>query len=216
MRLGVRGKDLRIFMMIARELNLIILIRQTNELSLEYVGRTGFYPKPAQVKAKTADRNVGTTHAMAKGAILQGNYQVGGLVVVPALQPLSFEPKKAGKAPYFWDETMKVFAPQFVGRPIDPKRPETYQLLGVERQATGARWRWCVDVDPASPHFGALKIGGDGVPMSYVHGDYDLKDVIVRGSEQDNRRQEGKIDSVKNFTPLLSGLSFAAPFSRSI
>jgi hypothetical protein len=33
--------------------------------------------------------------------------------------------------------------------------------------------------------------------------DYDLKDVIVLGRETDNRRAEGKIDGVKNFTPVL-------------
>ena len=55
MRLGIRGKDLRSFMLVAREMRLIILIRQTTENSLAYVGRAGYYPKPAQVKAKTAD-----------------------------------------------------------------------------------------------------------------------------------------------------------------
>ena len=98
MNLGVRGKDLRAFMLVARELKLIILIRQTNENSLEYVGREGFYPKPAQVKAKTADRNTGTSHVMPKHAILRGNYKVGGLVVVPALQPSAFRRDKARSA----------------------------------------------------------------------------------------------------------------------
>ena len=146
---GMRAKDLRFFMMAARQHNVIILVRHTNDDSLKYVGKAGFYPKPAVVKAKTADINPPPVTRLVNG------------------------------------------------------------LWGVERQATNApRWSWRVDVDPASQHFGCLQLKTGDMPWSYVHGDYDLKDVIVTGMEQDNRRLEGTIDSVKNFTPKLHGMEF--------
>jgi hypothetical protein len=46
------------------------------------------------------------------------------------------------------------------------------------------------------------------VGWSYLHGDYDLKDVIVKGHETDNQRQEGKVQGAKNYTPLLTGMEF--------
>jgi hypothetical protein len=57
--------------------------------------------------------------------------------------------------------------------------------------------------------FGALMLKRADVPWSYVHGDYDLKDVIVKGHETFNARHEGTLDGVKNFTPQLpKGLEF--------
>jgi hypothetical protein len=82
-------------------------------------------------------------------------------------------------------------------------------VWGVDRAAVHApRWKWRVDVDPASRHFGCLQLKGPSGDWCYIHGDYDLKDVIVLGKETDNRRNEGKLDGVKNFTPVLQGLQF--------
>ena len=36
-------------------------------------------------------------------------------------------------------------------------------------------------------------------PWCSIHGDYELKDVIVRGHETDNRKHSGTIDGVKNY-----------------
>ena len=206
--LGMRGKDLRTFMQVARQFNVILLIRQTNEYSLQYVDRSGFYPKPAAVKAKTADTDVGTAHPSAKGVVLRKNHTVGGLVIHPGLHPSAFKGAKAAKALSCWDDTMRTFAPKLVGKKVDVRQPETYAVFGVERRAESARWTWKVDTNTNSPFFGALQIGSADVPMSYVHGDYDLKDVIVVGQEKHNGRHEGKIDSVKNYTPNLLGVSF--------
>ena len=87
------------------------------------------------------------------------------------------------------------------------KRP-WWATWGKERLSARTGWRWKIDVDPASLHFGCLQIARDTTGWSYVHGDYDLKDVIVRGRETYNERREGKVDGVKNFTPLLPGLEF--------
>jgi hypothetical protein len=208
--MGMRGKDLRTFMMVASRYNVIILIRQTNEDSLQYIGNPGFYPKPAVIKAKTADQNPAPQTQLVQGRKLSKAYRVAGLVVHPGFQPGCYGPAKELKAQECWKHTMETLAPSLVHKTVERTRPETWSLWGVERQAaSSASWKWRVDIDPQSDYFGCLQLRGNDIPWSYIHGDYDLKDIIVVGSEQDNRRVEGKIDGVKNFTPLLQGLEFS-------
>jgi len=206
---GMRGKDLRSVMMVARQYNVIILIRHTNEDSLKYVGRTGYYPKPAAVKAKTADVDPPPDTRLVNGKQEVKRYKIAGLVVHPGFQPKAYLGAKARKAEDCWLHTMETLAPTLMGVRLDIHRPETWSIWGVERQAVRApRWKWRVDIDPHSDHFGCLQLKGIASPWSYIHGDYDLKDVIVKGAETDNRRNEGKLDGVKNFTPLLHGVEF--------
>ena len=72
---GMRGKDLRAYMQVARDDNLIILVRHTNKESLKYVGISGYYPKPAAVKAKTADQDLPPVKPMALERAVFGNYR---------------------------------------------------------------------------------------------------------------------------------------------
>ena len=66
-----------------------------------------------------------------------------------------------------------------VGKPVELAKPATWSEWGVERQAVLApRWRWRVDVDPASPRFGCLQLSQGGGAWCYIHGDYDLYDII--------------------------------------
>jgi hypothetical protein len=205
----MRGKDLRSFMQVARQLNVIILVRHTNEDSLKYVGAPGFYPKPAAIKAKTADFDPPVTTALVNGKAALQTYRVGGLVVHPGFQPACYKPIKLGKAQDCWLHTLETLSPTLINKTVDLKAPATWSIWGVERQAVNApRWKWRVDVDPRSERFGCLQISGSNIPWSYIHGDYDLKDVIVVGSERDNRRAEGTLDGVKNYTPILQGLEF--------
>jgi hypothetical protein len=191
--IGMRGKDLRSFMQVARQYKVIILVRHTNADSLRYVGKEGFYPKPAAVKAKTADQSPPPQTQL-----------VGGRKAVRA-----YVGAKAGKAEDCWVHTMETLAPTLMNVRVDLKRPDTWSTWGVERKGVLApRWRWRVDIDPNSTYFGCLQLKADGIPWSYIHGDYDLKDVIVVGHEKDNERAEGKLDGVKNFTPRLKGVSF--------
>jgi hypothetical protein len=206
---GVRGKDLRSFMIVARRFNVILLVRHTNEDSLGYVGVPGFYPKPAAVKAKTADRNPPPFTGLVKGRPATKHYQVAGLVVHPGFQPACYYGAKAQKAHDCWNHTMETLSPTLLNKQVDLARPGTWSLWGVERQAVNApRWKWRVNVDPDSDYFGCLQLAGSGIGWSYIHGDYDLKDVIVVGHEQDNRRAQGTLDGVRNFTPILHGLEF--------
>jgi hypothetical protein len=196
-------------MQVARQLNVIILVRHTNEDSLKYVGAPGFYPKPAAIKAKTADFDPPVTTALVDGKVAARNYRVGGLVVHPGFQPDCYKPIKLGKAKDCWQHTLETLSPTLINKTVDLKAPATWSIWGVERQAVNApRWKWRVDVDPHSERFGCLQISGANIPWVYIHGDYDLKDVIVVGSERDNRRAEGTLDGVKNYTPILQGLEF--------
>jgi len=40
--IGMRGKDVRSFLQVARQFQVIILVRHTNEISLKYVTKSGF------------------------------------------------------------------------------------------------------------------------------------------------------------------------------
>jgi hypothetical protein len=206
--IGMRGKDLQKFLMVARTHNVIILVRHTNEDSLGYIGQPGFYPKPAAVKAKTADTNPPPTIGLVRGVKTRTSYQVAGLVVHPGFQPGCYRGAKIEKAQDAWLHTLETLAPHMNVK-VDLQKPDTWSIWGVERTAVRApRWKWRVDINPESPRFGCLQLrkGNDG--WCYIHGDYDLKDVIVPGSETDNRRNEGQLFGVKNFTPLLPNVEY--------
>ncbi len=85
----MRLNDKKIFLQVAQELKLWILVRRTNLASLQYIGRAGYAPKPIDCKAKTADQNVGPS-------------LLAGLVVDPTEQPLAFSPSKREKAIVEW------------------------------------------------------------------------------------------------------------------
>ncbi|MCP5195653.1 MAG: hypothetical protein H6974_02500 [Gammaproteobacteria bacterium] len=208
---GMRGRDLRAFMQVARDHHLVILIRHTNEDSLKYVGVSGYYPKPAAIKAKTADQNPPLMKQSFQDQASIHTHQIAGLVVHPGFQPQAYRGAKVAKAKDCWEHTLETLSPTLMNQPVDLDRPDTWSLWGVERQGVKApRWKWRVDIDPHSKHFGCLQLKSDAIPWSYIHGDYDLKDVIVLGKESDNQRNEGVLDGVKNFTPMLYGITFDA------
>jgi hypothetical protein len=206
---GMRGKDLQKFLMVARDQRVILLVRHTNSDSLQYVGREGYYPKPALVKAKTADIDPKSTARSVNGRMVEQAYRIAGLVVHPGFHPGAFKASKVQKARDCWGDGMTLLGGARLPAAPDPARSETWSAWGVGRKADcSPQWRWRVDVDPASAHFGCLQLAREGLNWAYIHGDYDLKDVIVPGKETDNRRNEGKVDGVKNYTPLLSDVDF--------
>lgn len=190
---GMRGKDLQKFLMVARDMNVTILVRHTNDDSLKYVQVTGYYPKPAVVKAKTADMDPPAVVQLIDGKKTVKRYDIAGLVVHPGFQPNCYRGAKIEKAVDCWKHTMEVLAPSLVNTKVDPDKPDTWSIWGVDRKgAEGSRWSWRVDINPASKHFGALQLKNESIDWSYVHGDYDLKDVIVRGKETENTRTQSR------------------------
>lgn len=202
--LGMRAKDVRIFCMVAQKYNIYILVRQTNPASLAYVGQPGYYPKPAAIKAKTADKD--PSGSVASQA---ARYKIAGLVPHPWFHPAVYSGDKLSSAQRYWLDTLDIALSPGCNIPrADPHAPATWKFWGADHLSARTGWRWKIDVDPASQHFGCLQIARDGVAWSYVHGDYDLKDVIVSGAESINQRVEGSIHGVKNYTPLLRGMEF--------
>lgn len=205
----MRGRDFRVFCMTAQKYGVYLLVRRTNESSLPYVGKPGYYPKPLVVKAKTADLDPPPMSFKVGGQKQTVQHRVAGLVVHPDLQPQAFAGNKVEKAVGCWRESMDVFLPPGADIPLAvPESRRTLTWWGREHLSTGTGWRWRVDIDPQSVHFGCLQVARDTVPWSYLHGDYDLKDVIVKGQETHNEPVRGLTHGVKNVTPLLPGLEF--------
>ena len=111
---GMRGKDLQKFLMVARDMNVTILVRHTNEDSLKYVQVPGFYPKPAVVKAKTADMNPPADTRLVNGRRQTMVYEVSGLVVHPGFQPHCYKGAKVSKAVDCWVHTMETLSPSLM------------------------------------------------------------------------------------------------------
>ena len=207
--LGMRGKDVRVFCTVARKYNIYILVRQTNQASLNYVGKPGYYPKPAAIKAKTAVNDPPPFACTAHGQTRNVQHKIAGLVPHPEFQPAAYCREKLAKARHFWLETLNVALTAGSNIPAtDLRSPATWTYWGKEHASSATGWRWKVDIDPRSQHFGCLQLANGAIGWSYIHGDYDLKDVIVRGRETVNEREVGKLQGVKNFTPLLPGLEF--------
>ncbi len=127
----MRERDKPIFLEAAQTLGVFILVRDTNEKSLPFIGRGGFLPKPKECMAKTAD---------APGL------PCAGLVVDPTCRPEAFTAPQLAKAKQEWLSFAKVMQ---------------------QHRA------WKVEKKRGNPYDGCVTLDG-----SYVHGDYDLKDVI--------------------------------------
>jgi hypothetical protein len=207
---GMRGKDLQKFMMVARDFNVIILVRTTNRHSLKYIEKPGYYPKPAVCKAKTADQNPAIRSIAYRGKAIAKQYEVAGLVVHPDFHGEScYEGAKLAKAQDAWKHTLEVLTPVAARLKVDPDNPNSWATWGEERRGVhGSRWSWRVDVDPNSSHFGCLQLKNEDIGWSYIHGDYDLNDVIQPGREEENLRRKGMLDGVANNIPDLHGVHF--------
>lgn len=151
----MRREDRAVFSEAARHFNYWILVRRTNPDSLRYVGEPGYYPKPIDCKAKTADFDV-------------GEYRLAGLVADPTLHPRAFSPAKLPKAQKIWEEFE-----QFLGGPLFAYKQ------GEPGQPT--RRGYNLDENPRSRHFGCLTL-----QRLYLHGDYDLYDIIDSRDPQTN------------------------------
>ena len=89
----MRHQDQASFSAAAKEFQAWILVRPTNKDSLAYIGQPDYRPKPIQVKAKTAEKNV-------------GSYRTAGLVVSPSIHPTAFY--DAARATSYWAETQTL------------------------------------------------------------------------------------------------------------
>lgn len=125
----IRPEDKEVFAAAALEIGVYILVRGTNEASLEYIPDPLCIPKPIDCKAKTANEG-----------------PLAGLVVDPNENPRAFS---------------------------DDRRKEAKKWIDLLPP------RYTVDRDTASPFHGCVLLGG-----KRVHGDYDLKGIVLPGQEQ--------------------------------
>ena len=96
-------------------------------------------------------------------------YETAGLVVDPSVHPNVFSGDKAGSALKYWKEFKSDY--------LDTKHPD-YKL----------------DRDRNSPHYGCVLYKD-----KYLHGDYDLYDIILPG--RPNLAVVGERDGVPDFRP---------------
>ncbi len=175
---GMRGKDVRAFCRVARQYNIFILVRHTNEASLGYIGRTGYYPKPATIKAKTADVDPPPMQLNRSGMPKTVQHRVAGLVPHPGFQPKVFAGAKMAKALDCWADTLDVL--HGAGVNIPAATPDTWASWGKEHVSARSGWRWRVDVDPVSPHFGCLQIARARPSTSVRRGRYKARRTTPR------------------------------------
>jgi hypothetical protein len=193
---GMRLSDWFTFHRAAQTFGQWILVRWTNAQSLKYIGlhtwdpghdRTlRYYPKPIDCKPKTADIDVGA-------------YELAGLVIDPTVHKAFGRESKISAAGQAWEKFLhglgvhdgnELNRQTLSSRNTPLTRPNLGQVMhasatrdGVSRDRlreinippdsfAGERC-FMVDLDPTSRHYGCLMFNG-----MYLHGDYDLKDII--------------------------------------
>jgi hypothetical protein len=98
----MREQDKLIFKQVAREKGVWILVRDTNEHSLRFIGMPQFSSKPYECKAKTAD-----THGRDKET--GHTYDIRGLVVSAAIWPDVYDTNKRENALRIWKEFSRAY-----------------------------------------------------------------------------------------------------------
>jgi len=122
-------------------------------------------------KPITCKAKTADTDALPDVGMPRSRYDTAGLVVDPTVHKHIFRGDKAMKARDLWNDFKN-------------------EHLAVKGSG------YAVDGDPRSPHYGCVKYKG-----KYLHGDYDLYDIIVVGHERANVAVVGERDGVPDFRP---------------
>jgi hypothetical protein len=164
--LSMRPNDRKVFADAAKTLGLWILVRRTNEASLQYINKPLYYPKPIDCKCKTADIDAYPGKRLA------------GLVADPFLYERAFAGGKAIKAKELWrsfwaEKGCRLGAN---GRPeTPPPSARGYGVVNNER----------------SEHHGVLTLN-----KLYLHGDFDLYDIIDPSEPKRNQPRSEMLHGV--------------------
>lgn len=137
--LGMRGKDVRDFCKVARQYQVYILVRHTNEASLGYIGRAGYYPKPATIKAKTAGCRPAGFHVQQRRRGADGAAPRRRPGASSGFQPKVFAGAKMNKAMDCWADTLDVL--YGAGVNIPATTPDTWPGWGKEHTSARSGWR---------------------------------------------------------------------------
>jgi hypothetical protein len=151
----VHPNHFMIFVAAAQTFNCHILVRQTGRATLSWVGKRGYTGKRADMKAKTANLNV-------------GRHSVAGLVCSPLLRPEVFTPDRLVSALKEWQKSSHL---------ITVPRDKTG--FDDNTQPRGCLTPYIVQTNPNHKHYGCVALVDMGLLIPrYVHGDYDLYAII--------------------------------------
>ena len=154
----VHRNHLTVFVAAAQKFNCHILIRETGRAALEWVGKQGFTGKRADMKAKTANRNVGKP-------------AVAGLVCSPFLRPEVFTSDRLADAREMWLKSFHLITV-----------PSNKAGFDDNRQQKGCLTPYLVQTNPSHKYYGCVALIEMGLLLPrYVHGDYDLYAIVPAG-----------------------------------
>lgn len=149
----VHPKHFPAFVGAAKKYGCHILVRRTGRASLQYIGKIGYAGKRADLKAKTAKRNVGP-------------YQLEGLVCSPLVHPAACAPD----ANKYWQMSAPLITVPPEGSVDDREQPRW------------CRTPYVVQTSKKHKHYGCVAWVESGLlAPRYVHGDYDLYAIIPNG-----------------------------------
>lgn len=151
----VHPSHFMIFVAAAQMFDCHILIRQTGRASLSWVGKRGYTGKRADLKAKTANINI-------------GRHSVAGLVCSPLLRPEVFSPDRLASAHKEWLKSCHLITV-----------PSDTSGFDDNRQPRGCSTPYLVQTNQNHKHYGCVALVDMGLLIPrYVHGDYDLYAII--------------------------------------
>jgi len=151
-----------IFVEVARECHCHILVRKTGYATMKWIGKPGYTGKRGDLKAKTADQNI-------------GRYETAGLVCSPFLQPDAFSKNRIGAAYKEWSKCSHLIT-----------EPRDNAGFHDQSQLTRCDTPYIIQTNPNHRHYGCVALVDFGLLMPrYIHGDYDLYAIIPAGKAFD-------------------------------
>lgn len=166
----MRLRDIAACSKAAKFFGVYIMVRRTNTQSIQYIGQPGYVAKRLDCKPKTADFSVG---------LPQGFKEVAGLVVDPTLEGFqrAFKPAKLTEAKKEWEKFKPLLAPDM----LDSNKKPAYTYLPKGKF-------YAVQLDKKNKHYGCLMFSSFSLlsAASYIHGDYDLYDIVPADKPEEN------------------------------
>jgi hypothetical protein len=181
----VHVRHLEAFIEAARTYRCHILVRKTGRASLRYFGISGYAGKLADMKAKTAARDV---HP----------YQLQGLVCSPLIHPGAC--KKGAVAE--WQKSVHLITSSPNG-------------FDDDRQPRGCATRYLLQTNPRHRHYGCVAWVENGLLVPrYVHGDYDLYAIIPAGTPFTPNNSPTRAQPMRATMDLPASLTLSQRLSR--
>jgi len=171
----MRSRDIAACSEAAKFYEVYILVRRTNTQSIQYIGRPGYVAKRLDCKAKTADFSV---------RLPEGFKEVAGLVVDPTLEGFhrAFNPGKLIEAKEEWKKFKPLVAPDM----LTPHGKAAYTYMPKGKF-------YAVQLDKKNKHYGCVMFSSSSLlsAANYIHGDYDLYDIVPADNPKENIVYEG-------------------------